>query len=84
MTKNLYFKEAGYTFMARVSPDGFGFYEYSLYETFPKEHWWSSGKRLVGHGIIWNDIKAEIEERIKNVIELEETYNSLHKQFEEL
>lgn len=84
MTKTLNLNVNGRTYVADIGPDGFGYYEYSLYEVIPKKHWWSSGKHYIGHGTIWSDIRAEIEARIHDVIALQKSHDSLDKQFEEL
>lgn len=71
-------------YKAYISPDGYGFYEYSLYEIIPKKHWWSSGKHYIGHGTVWDNIEKEISAHIAKEIRMENKINNLAEQFDKL
>lgn len=71
-------------YKAYISPDGYGRYEYMLYEIVPKKHWWSSGRYYIGSGTVWDDFEKEIVARIDRVREKEDEINRLAKQFDKL
>ena len=67
-----------------ISPDGYGHYDYKLYEMIPKKHWWSWDRRYIGRGLIWNDIEKEIITRIEKERKKEDEINRLAEQFNNL
>lgn len=71
-------------YKAYISPDGYGRYEYMLYEIIPKKHWWSSKGRYIGCGIIWDNFEKEITNRILREVKKENEINRLAEQFNKL
>lgn len=71
-------------YKAYISPDGYGHYEYTLYEIVPKKHWWSFGKRYICYGTIWNNIEEEIIARLEKERKFEDELNNLAEQFNKL
>ena len=71
-------------YKAYIAPDGYGRYEYMLYEIVPKKHWWSFRSSYVGSGTIWNDIEEEILAHIERGVKKEDEINRLAEQFNKL
>lgn len=71
-------------YKAYISPDGYGRYEYMLYEIIPKKHWWSLGRYYVGCGTIWDDFEKEIVACIDEQRRKEDEINRLAEQFNKL
>lgn len=82
--KILNLEQDGRKYRAYISTDGYGRYEYSLYEIIPKKHWWSLGKRYMSCGVIWDNIEKEISIRIAKEIKMENEINHLEEQFNKL
>ncbi len=82
--KTLNLNKDGKKYKAYISPDGFGSYEYMLYEVVEKKHWWSFSKSYIGCGIICENIEAEIISRIENEIKKQNKIDCLNEQFDKL
>lgn len=74
----------GKEYKAYITPDGYGRYEYMLFEIVPKKHWWSFKEQYIGSGTIWENIEDEIIDHIVRVIKKEESLNCLAEQFSKL
>lgn len=74
----------GKEYKAYIMSDGYGSYEYTLFEIVPKKHWWSFRRCYIGCGIIKEDIEGEIFDHIGRVIKKEEHLNCLTEQFNKL
>lgn len=74
----------GKEYKAYITPDGYGQYEYMLFEIVPKKHWWSFREHYIGSGTIWENIEDEIFDRIAKEIEIENKFNCLAEQFDKL
>lgn len=74
----------GKEYKAYITPDGYGYYEYMLFEVVPKKHWWSFRETYIGSGTIRENIEDEILDHIGRVIKKEESLNCLAEQFNKL
>lgn len=82
--KILSLEKNGKRYKAYISPDGYGSYEYMIYEVIHKKHWWSLGKRFLGSGVILKNIKDEIINHIDREIKHKKSIDCLAEQYDKL